>query len=446
MSPSSWTHGVQRATRSLAGRFSLVMASRLAGAGVGLGSQVVLARILGADALGRLYVALSMAGVIAIVCGLGFPAVTTRFVAKYRAERDWPALRAYVSVARRYTWVATCVTMGLVAVAIAVVPWVSGETRDVLLLGLLTTPALAAMRLNGAIANAYRRFGLAYVPDFLGRPSLFLVAGGLVTLGLIAPTASTVLLLHLVGCVGLVLGQRWIVSGLVAREPDAGAAADRPAPGAERWLPHALPMIVVTLFTALFADLEIVMISPFLPPEQVAIFAVCLKLALVTGFAVQLVQQMVLPDAADAYARGDARSVRAHITRANVMSTSICAVAAVVVAAAGRPILALFGDGFVDGHACLALLALSQVFRAATGPAAHVLTFAGAERSSIVVCAASLAVLAASNAALAPTLGLVGAAAAVTITTVLWSAWLAALARQRVGVDTTLLRPGRVIP
>jgi O-antigen/teichoic acid export membrane protein len=431
--------GFHRATRSLAGRFSLVMAARLAGAGVGLGSQIVLARILGADALGRFYVALSMAGVLAIVCGLGFPAVTTRFVVEYRAARDWPALLAFVSTSRRYTLVATCAVIALVAAVIAAMPSIDADTRDVLLLGLVTTPALTAIRMNGAIANAYRRFGLAYVPDFLGRPVLFLLAGGLVMAGILAPTASTILVLHLVGCVGLVAAQRWMVSGLVARELAAGPAGDRPAPSG-RWLPHALPMIVVALFTALFADLDILLISPFLSAEEIAVFAVCLKLALLTGFAVQLVQQMVLPDAADAYGRGDTKSVRAHIMRANVLGTSLCIAAAVVLTAAGRPILALFGDGFVEGHACLAVLALSQVVRAATGPAAHVLTFAGAERSSIVVCAASLVFLAVSNATLAPAFGLVGAAMAVTVTTVLWSTWLAVLARQRVGVDTTLLR------
>ena len=132
--------------------------------------------------------------------------------------------------------------------------------------------------------------------------------------------------------------------------------------------------------------------------------------------------------------------MRAHILRANLLSTSICFAAAVVIVAAGRPILTLFGKGFVDGYACLVVLAISQVLRAAAGPAAHVLTFAGAERTSIVACAVSLVVLAASNAMLASTFGLVGAAAAVTITTVLWNTWLAALARRRAGVETTLLR------
>jgi O-antigen/teichoic acid export membrane protein len=180
--------------------------------------------------------------------------------------------------------------------------------------------------------------------------------------------------------------------------------------------------------------------AAFLLPEQVRIFTVCLKLALLAGFAIQLVQQMVLPDAADAYARGDTRSVHAHIVRGNRLCTAICVAATTVVAAAGRRILGLFGPAFVEGHACLALLALSQLVRAVAGPGAHVLTFVGAERSSVVVCFTSLVFLAAANAALAPAFGLVGAAMAVTLSTALWSAWLTALARQRAGVDTAVLR------
>jgi O-antigen/teichoic acid export membrane protein len=435
---SSFLRGLSEGARSLARRFSLIMAVRLAGAGLGLGSQVVVARILGAETLGRLYVALSLAGVMAIVCGLGFPSVTARFIAQYRAARDWPTLVAFVSASRRYSLIAGCVVAGAAALGVALVPWFDRETRDLLLLGLLTTPVLTAMRLNGAIAIAYRRFGVAYVPEFLGRPILFLVAGGLVTAGLAARTAAVVLLLHLVGCAGIVFAQRRMISGVLPKEPGPAPSLDPPA--RRDWLAHSTPMIVVTLFTALFVDLETLLISPFLAADQIAVFAVCLKLALVTGFAVQLVQQIVLPETADAYARGDTRSVRAHIRRANLLSTSICVAAAALIVVAGRPILALFGDGFADGYACLAILALSQVIRAATGPAAHVLTFAGAERTTILVCAVSLAVLAGANATLAPAFGLVGAATAVTVTTLLWSTWLAALARRRAGVETTLLR------
>jgi O-antigen/teichoic acid export membrane protein len=436
---SSLRRPPSESARTLAGRFSLVMTARLAGAGVGFASQLVLARVLGAEPLGRLYVALSLAGVMATVCSLGFPSVTARFVAQYRTARDWSALAAFISVSRRYSLIAACAVSGLAAVGVALAPWLARESRDALLLGLLTTPAFTAMNLNGATANAHRRFGLVYVPELLGRPILLLVAGALVTTVLAARTATVVLLLHLIGCLGLVIAQRRMLRGLLPAERDTPRMRDRRAAG-RRWLEHATPMIVVALFTQLFADLEILLVSPLLAPEQVGVFAVCLRLALMTGFAVQLVQQLILPDTAEAYSRGDTQSVRAHILRANLLSTSICLAAAVVIAAAGRPILTLFGKGFVDGYACLVVLAISQVLRAAAGPAAHVLTFAGAERTTIAACAVSLVILAASNAILASTFGLVGAAAAVTITTVLWNTWLASLARRRAGVETTLLR------
>jgi O-antigen/teichoic acid export membrane protein len=206
---------------------------------------------------------------------------------------------------------------------------------------------------------------------------------------------------------------------------------------------EALPTTVVALFTALFADVAVLLVSPYLGTGQVAVFAVCLKLAFLIGFAVQLVQQLVLPDAADAYARGDRLAVRGHIGRANVIGTAVSVTAAGVLVVAGAPILALFGEGFARGRTCLAIVALSQVVRAMSGPAAHMLTLAGAQRTSVAVCALSLGILAAMNAGLAPRFGLAGAAAAVMITTVVWCLWLAALAWRRAGVDTTSLRPMR---
>ncbi|MGI9382484.1 MAG: oligosaccharide flippase family protein, partial [Methyloligellaceae bacterium] len=82
---------------------TLIMGARLVGAVLGFGTQVALARLLGADALGTFYLALSLAGVMGILCGLGYPAITSRFVAEYRAEDKLDVLRAFVATTRRDT-------------------------------------------------------------------------------------------------------------------------------------------------------------------------------------------------------------------------------------------------------------------------------------------------------------------------------------------------------
>src|SRR4029453_12726038 len=107
---------------------------------------------------------------------------------------------------------------------------------------------------------------------------------GLVKSCLPARTASCFLVLHLVGCAGVVLAQRRILAGLLPNDPARTPGGGRAATG-RVWLAHATPMIVVSLFTTLFVDLETLLVSPFLAADQIAVFGVCLKLALMTGFA-----------------------------------------------------------------------------------------------------------------------------------------------------------------
>ena len=73
------------------------------------------------------------------------------------------------------------------------------------------------------------------------------------------------------------------------------------------WRREATPLIVVALFTYFFADVAILMVTPLLSSADTAVIGLCLKLALLVGFAVQVAHQVVVPDLADARARKDHR-------------------------------------------------------------------------------------------------------------------------------------------
>jgi O-antigen/teichoic acid export membrane protein len=98
--------------------------------------------------------------------------------------------------------------------------------------------------------------------------------------------------------------------------------------------------------------------------------------------------------------------------------------------------LRFFGDEFVPGYWCLLILMLAQVGRAVAGPATHVLTLAGREKACLPVFAASLVALVAVNAGLVPFFGINGAAVAVLSVTLLWTVWMAAVARRVLEVNT----------
>lgn len=419
-------------------RFSLLMSARVAGALIGLVTQIVLARLLGAEQLGQFYIALSLAAVLAILCGLGFPSIIVSFITRYRTARDWTALKAFVGSARRQTALTTGLALAGLGGLVAATSILPDALVLPLLLGLATTPFFVMLRVNASIANAYRRFSLAYLPDLLGRPMLLLAAVSLIFLLGTPMTVGAVLAFHLGIAALLAIAQHVRVAAALRGDLQANTGTDdslkAPSEQTARWRKHALPMVVVALFTALFADLNILLAGLFLPVDQTAILSVCLKLALLMGFATNLVRQVVLPDAGDAYARGKRHKVAVLFHRANALSIIVCAAGTIVFVVAGAHLLGLFGDAFVAGYWALVVLGLGEICRAFAGPASQMLTLAGAERAAIPVFALGLAVLVALHVTLTPMFGVMGAAVAVLLTTLYWTAYLTAVAARKTGV------------
>ena len=131
--------------------------------------------------------------------------------------------------------------------------------------------------------------------------------------------------------------------------------------------------------------------------------------------------------------------MREVISRANHLKLWPALLATIAIAVFGETILAVFGPEFRSGHIALVTLSLAQLARAACGPVTQLLSLSGRQGHAIAVFAVSLAILLAANIVLVPLLGLVGAALAVTIATIAWSAILALTLARNMGYRTWML-------
>jgi O-antigen/teichoic acid export membrane protein len=186
------------------------------------------------------------------------------------------------------------------------------------------------------------------------------------------------------------------------------------------WRREAKPLIIVALFTYFFADVAILTVTPLLTSADTAAIGICLKLALLVGFAVQVAHQVVVPDLADARARKDPASIREVVLRAIAFPLAITVAAMAVVALWGETLLAIFGPEFVGAKLPLLILMGCQLARAVFGPNVPLLTVIGAQRQNAALAIAAFIVLVISNLILAPLYGVLGAAIAVAIATLFW--------------------------
>lgn len=437
--------GHATAERSLPPAFSSLMAraghvvsssslslARIAGAVAGFATQVALARTLKADALGVFFSVTSLAAVVGLVAAHGYPAIAPRFISRY-LEHKKPALVAgFIGQAKRNAALYVIVATLAILTAAALLPGLDLEWRIALAAAALSIPANAALRINGALALAIRRFALAYLPDTCFR-SFLLLAGVLALIGLgVTLTSGNVTCLLALVVTGLAIAQY----GLLAKDLPRGPAPAVPPRLVRLWRREAKPLILVALFTSFFADVAILIFTPLLSSADTATIGLCLKLALLVGFGVQIAHQIVTPDLAEAKARKNKDAIRAAALRALAFPLAITLAAFVIVVLWGEQVLAIFGPEFTDAKLALVILMGCQVVRAMFGPNVALLTVMGAQRENAWLALTALIVLAVSAALLAPLYGVLGAAIAVVISTLFWLA-ASAVVLARVGGPRT---------
>lgn len=406
---------------------SLLSLARVAGAAAGFATQILLARTLHASALGIFYSVTSLAVVMGVLAALGYPGIASRFVSRFREKGQDGLLASFVVHARKTATVyAGLATLGVLAFAVFW-PGLALEVRLAAGAAALAIPANAALRVNGALAASLRHFALAYLPDTCIRPFL-LLAALLVLIGLGVPmTAALATGVLTLIFVGLAIVQYRLLSktalpkaALSKTAPAMQMAAPPPSRYLRIWRREAPPLVLVALFTFFFADVDILLVTPLLPSAETAIVGLCLKLALLVGFAVQVAHQVTVPDLADAHARKEHSAIRGVVTKAFGFPLVATLAALVVTALWGETILGLFGPDFAGAKLPLLILLGCQLVRVFFGPNVALLTVVGAQRQNAMLAVAALVVLALANLALAPAFGVIGAALAVALATLVW--------------------------
>ncbi len=397
---------------------SMLLAIRLTGAGAGFLAQLFLARLLSPADLGTFFSATSLAAVLGVVTSLGYPDLVARFVSRYQ-ERGRPA---WTAAFIHRSWCDT-LWMALAAGAIVLLaamlwPDAPSEARIAFIIAGASVPFLAVFLINYAIALAHRSFMLAYGPENILRPIVFLTLLAALYAADAQPGLVLVISLFFGGTLCLGIGQYLL---LRPRLPRSFPAAPRRLTGS--WRREAAPLVAFSLYAALFSDLAIIVVSPLIASSDVAAFGLSLKLAMLVGFSVQVAHQVLLPDLADAHARRALHEVGERLRAASLLPIAFTLLATAAAASFGDHALALFHPDFAEAKWTLTILVGCQFLRAAAGPGATLLTVIGAQRLSATICVASALVLAVGSLLLAPWFGLIGAAFAVLVS---WTFWLGA--------------------
>jgi O-antigen/teichoic acid export membrane protein len=420
----------------------VLVGARLVGAALNFLTQVLLARWMGAEELGSYVLATALGGVLAIACGVGFSAITARFVSQYRTDNQPELLLGFVHASRRTLATTSFVVVGSIVAAILLVPGLVPPPLALpLAIGAATGPALGAMRLGGALANVWRRHFLSFLPDLLWRPAMLVAAVSII--GAVTRLSASAVLLANLACV---LAVTTLQAMLLWRDELVPPGTRPRETDARVWRQAGWPLVVMILLSSILIETDVLLLGPLLPRDDLAVFNMCFRLTAFVGFFVYAVYQVVTPDLSDAFARRDRATAQLAVSRANLVCVGVGILGLVCLALFGKTILGMIGPKFAGGWRTLMLLGTLQLIGAAFGPAAQLLTVGNEQNRCVIALSCGLVVLAGLNAILVPRFGLEGASLAVLLATAFWSAWLWLAARRHMGFDVSIFAPVLPLP
>jgi len=382
--------------RLVAADSTVVLIFRIVALPVMFGLNWVMVRFYGAEQTGVYCIALNLAGMLTLGCGLGLETGLLRFMAGNLAQGqggDWPRLlRPAVAL------------VGLLATVAALLMYASGgalarwfgapHLPTVLGLVALSLPALAVSRLLTEAIRALGGVRWLVLEENLLTPLVFL---GLLV-GLAAVAGGPLSLPRMLG--SAFLGKSWLAFGFLAGLLWWLARPRRGEPTDATWrglLHYSWPIYLTNISLMLFGYLDILILGLFTDPAEVAYYNVATKIAIFVSFPLVAVNAVVPPLFARFHQLGDlAQLENLAQSSARWMYYAALPVSLLVVLLAPH-LLGAFGQEFLKARVALAILVASQLVNVTSGSVGVILQMTGHQREMmrlrILVGLASLALM-----------------------------------------------------
>jgi O-antigen/teichoic acid export membrane protein len=413
---------------------------RVASAAVVFVSQIFLARWMGSFEYGTYVYVWTWLLLVGDIVHLGLPLSAQRYIPQYMQRNAPDLLRGYLIGSRWLTFgIATTVAVLGAGTVHALEGMLDRAAIMPLYLACVALPFYAFSFMLDGVARSHDWVALALMPHSLLRPILILVLIAGVHLSGHPLDATTTMLATVIAIWTTALGQLLVLNRRLARTVPAGARAY----DVKGWFATSLPMIAVWGIYTLLTTTDVLVLQQFRPADEVAHYYAASKTLTLVTFVYFAVSASAAHRFASYHVNGDRDGLAsfAAITIRWIFWPSLAAM--LLILALGRPMLWLFGPGFVAAYPVMFVLAIGLLARAAVGPAERLLTMVGQQR----VCALAYAVAFAVNltlcVALAKPYGGMGVAIGTSAAFVVESALLFLIARRRLGLHLFVWRPGR---
>ena len=406
--------------------------AKVAGAGLGFLSQIVLTRFLGAAEYGVYIYAFTWINLVAIVGTMGFTTGSVRFVSKYKANEAWGLLRGYLRFSRRFV-AKLSVGLAVLVAAVTITVELLGYTAHLatFMMAGAVLPLLTQIRVRSAELRGLKWVVWAQVPERILRPFFLILSVPILVwvLGVpeIAPAAMGVHLASAgVGLATVIYLGRSVMPGQV--RTSSAAYQD------EEWFRVGRDMMLIAGFNLILFQADTIMVGLMVGTTEAGLYRVASKIATVIVFVLAAVNNILGPIVAETYSKGEEKKLQRLVTLGAWGAFIPSLVISAMLIGLDTWVLNLFGREFLQSKGILKILVLGQIANALAGPAVLLLNMTDHERESAIVLGLSSFLNVFLNAILIHYFGSVGAAVATAATMVAWNTASVWLVWKKIGV------------
>jgi O-antigen/teichoic acid export membrane protein len=349
-----------------------------AGALFGYGSQfligILLTRLLGAEQFGQYKVAVSTAEIAAAFALLGMDYALVRFVSLYASRRDMARLWGTLQVGVGLTTLSSLVIgVGLFALATPIALHLFHEPRLVPLLHLasLIVPFLILSHALSCATRGFNKMQYATVAEQIAQPLTRLIL--IVPLALLGFTAGRAIGVYIAGLI--------VTCALLLFFLDRLFPLTQPTQTARRdtkgLLLFSIPAYFSTLLDTFGSRLQIILLGSLSTIAAAGIFSVAAQVSMLSSMFNQSIGTASSPIISELHGQG-AREQMAHFYRTTTKwMFTVNLPIFLLILVLSKPILAIFGNEFLEGYEALIILSTANLVTAAAGISDGILAMTG---------------------------------------------------------------------
>ncbi|QFT29696.1 Polysaccharide biosynthesis protein [Labrenzia sp. THAF82] len=420
-----------------AGRMAVsTFAIRIGGAALAYLSQIVFARALGAHDYGIYSVAWTLVIILGVMSCGGFSASANRFLPQYRQAGDLDGLRGFLFASRVSAFLIGAATAILgIGIVFLVSPIIEPYYVQPIAIVLLALPFFAFGLVQDGIARSYDWSSLSMLPTYIWRPLTILILLFVAIFAGLKADALTMATVAICAAMLIALYQYLQLSRRLAHQVPIGPRRIE----LKNWILISLPMLMVDGFLQLITSADVIMVSFFQDPDEVAIYFAASRTLALVHFVYFAVRAASAHRFSDYMHRQDQKGLEDYVRKATHWTfwPSLLAGAGLLLIA--PLLLALFGSGYESGYQLIAILMIGVLARASVGPADALLTMTGHQKNCAGIYAVTFLLNVLLNLAFIPLLGLAGAAIATSCAILFEASALALVAKRKLNITTFVL-------